>query len=527
MAMPHPGVLQAAVDPLNADIIMQPDELDGLGNYHIRASVPSPVVHVLCVTVNQSVLQPFVYELWENSTDHDNVTALNMTSWPSQLAYNDPFLGHTVLHDVFGWGLNSSSIGKNWPPVFPKLPHDYNTILNDTNSDLVYGRDSIYILGKGGEVDAYGNPNDENYALCQLKSSLTPYCSTQYNVSQAGGTLEAICEDPHDDLQYIRSMPTALSGNASISRDWPEVAVQWALSKCARCDDTISVLTNTNLSGLSFNDGTVEANSSNARLLTQLILTQSWAGAKLNPALPSMAEALAVMSGCTLISSAQDSPFVEFWNYTVPAMSEGQHQSFRASLRAQQYASGGTADYQKALFIPLFIVFFLSLFILLYFLAHREWYTDFAEPSTLFSLAVNSPPSRDSTASRAAAAATTAPGPHGKDFRVSWKLYPADDRHVFIESLDDENDDAAGDIATLRKRVSTGFERLRVSSGFTGSPKSFSSEMKKTKRKKRNSNSSSVAGGGGGGDGGNGHSVSDHHHHPPGPVFEMLETREP
>nr|POF22369.1 hypothetical protein CFP56_36454 [Quercus suber] len=231
MAMPHPGVLQAAVDPLNANVIMQPDELDGLGNYHIRASVPSPVVHVLCVTVNESVLQPFVYQLWQNDTSHDNVTALNMTTWPSQLAYSDPFLGHTILHDIFGWGINSSSIGKNWPPVFPKLPSDYNTILNDTNSDLVYGRDSIYILGKGGDVDAYGNPNDQNYGLCQLKSSLTPYCSTQYNASQAGGTLEAVCEDPHDDLQYIRSMPTAPSGNASISRDWPEVAVQWALSK--------------------------------------------------------------------------------------------------------------------------------------------------------------------------------------------------------------------------------------------------------------------------------------------------------
>jgi hypothetical protein len=34
---------------------------------------------------------------------------------------------------------------------------------------------------------------------------------------------------------------------------------------------------------------------------------------ELNPALPSPAEALAVMASSTLLMSATDSPFVEFW----------------------------------------------------------------------------------------------------------------------------------------------------------------------------------------------------------------------
>ena len=44
MAMPHPGVALAAIDPANH--IPQPDELNGLGIYSIRASVPSPFVNV-------------------------------------------------------------------------------------------------------------------------------------------------------------------------------------------------------------------------------------------------------------------------------------------------------------------------------------------------------------------------------------------------------------------------------------------------------------------------------------------------
>ena len=89
MAMPHSGLLQAAVDPINE--IMQPDDLDGLGVYSIRASVPSPVVHVLCATLNTTQLAPFVYELW------DNATTLNTTTWPTQLGYTAVSYTHLTL----------------------------------------------------------------------------------------------------------------------------------------------------------------------------------------------------------------------------------------------------------------------------------------------------------------------------------------------------------------------------------------------------------------------------------------------
>lgn len=57
------------------------------------------------------------------------------------------------------------------------------------------------------------------------------------------------------------------------------------------------------------NDGTVDGNGSNARVLTQLVPKEP----KLNPLLPSIAEALAVMAGSTLLQSTKDAPFVEFF----------------------------------------------------------------------------------------------------------------------------------------------------------------------------------------------------------------------
>jgi hypothetical protein len=62
----------------------------------------------------------------------------------------------------------------------------------------------------------------------------------------------------------------------------------------------------------------MDANASTSRLLTQLILKPSDPSPEsfkvdLSPALPSIGEALAVLSGCTLLLSMLDTPFVMFW----------------------------------------------------------------------------------------------------------------------------------------------------------------------------------------------------------------------
>lgn len=230
MAMPHPGVIQAAQDPANG--IIQPAELENLGVYNLIASVPSSVVHVLCTTMSQTNLTPFVIEL---SPD------LNYTTNHGHI---DPYLNGTPFDDVFRWGPQYGEM--MYPPTFNELPIDYNTIVNGTTG-IPWGRDSIYILGKGGPTDSEGNPTSDNYALCQLKVSQTPNCSTHYNASASGGTLQAICEDLNDDMRYLHSLKNATSGNFSISKDWPNIATPWASSMSIfLCQRTFVCLSLTN-----------------------------------------------------------------------------------------------------------------------------------------------------------------------------------------------------------------------------------------------------------------------------------------
>jgi hypothetical protein len=145
-----------------------------------------------------------------------------------------------------------------------QYPIDYNTI---SNTSIHYG-DSVYILAK--------SHSSTNYTLCSMQSYLNPNCSTQYNVSgTTGGVLVSHCEDPMDQYSYSRVNHSA---GYDMSKDWATVASQWA-------------------SALSLNDGVSNGNSSNARLLTQLVLTND----SLSPVAPSVGEALAVLSGCMLL----------------------------------------------------------------------------------------------------------------------------------------------------------------------------------------------------------------------------------
>ena len=120
MAMPHANVFAAARDPKNN--IMQPNELDGVGGYSIRASVPSPSVNIMCVNVAKDELAPLVYTEWPyaliNSSnikdqrmpyanwDNDVISSIRNTS--------TSYLNSTPLDDLFQWGEKYT----RRPPVF-------------------------------------------------------------------------------------------------------------------------------------------------------------------------------------------------------------------------------------------------------------------------------------------------------------------------------------------------------------------------------------------------------------------------
>jgi hypothetical protein len=429
LAFPHTGVARAAKLPENK--IMQPEDLDGVGRYNIKASVASPLLHTLCATVSEEHLAPLILETW-NATQEP----LNHTTWPAQLQFSEshpsPFLGGTALDDIFEWGEKYGEYA--WPPVFMKYPQAFNTIINGTGgAGQLYGRSSIYVLGKSNSTPSEQETSDGlDYFLCQLQVSQTPYCYTSYQASGQGAVLEAVCNDskPSGSMRYIETYPKAPASRVFPDRDWPMIA-----SEMARA--------------LSLNDGAFDGQSFNTRLLSQLLLR----GPALDPERPSLAEALAVLAGCTLLQSTLDAPFVHYWKYDAKQFPDGMIEypgdlvTFNASISAQQYASGGTAPKYKAFFPVLLGVFVLNVVALVYFATHKTWYVDFSEPPNLFSLAVNSPPSE-------AFASCCGTGPSGKDYGVAWTL-EQDQGHVYVHSgprLEVDGGIGGDETAGLKKR---------------------------------------------------------------------------
>ena len=238
----------------------------GLGTYYVQASVPSPVINVVCATMSYDDMVPMVFAEWPS--EYHNGASLNVTGWPNDYNLTTPSsLTNTVVDDLFGFD------DKETHPIFPKLPQPYNTVLNASSS---YGHESIYLL-VGSANSTY------EYTMCSMRAAQSPDCFTEYYASMSGGSLTSKCDD--HSLAYSKSRPEARNG--FWEKDWKDVASEWGL-------------------GLSLGAGISDGDSAIARLLTQLIPETN----ALDPNLPSISEALAVLAGCTLILSSQGAPFV-------------------------------------------------------------------------------------------------------------------------------------------------------------------------------------------------------------------------
>ncbi|GME47110.1 hypothetical protein GTA08_BOTSDO00445 [Neofusicoccum parvum] len=381
LAMPHAGVLSASKDERNE--ILQPEELGGLGAYTLTASVPSPVIHVLCANMNRSELAPIVYTAWNYSEELDAPT------WPEQIDFlsANSSVNSTVVDDLFGWGKNGQTA-----PIFSRFPAEYNTVLNQT---FFYGRESIYLLGRDGDSDV------ERYSVCQLKASLTANCSTLYQAAQEGSSLSSRCDPEEDSMAYIHSDPGVASGSATVSLNWPWIGTEWANS-------------------LSLNAGISDGRASIARLLTQLIIKEP----KLQTDRPSLAETLAVLAGSTLLMSTQDAQMDMSWSHDESILLTPETTNFNATIRERTYASGPTGEPQKLFFLVLAAAFVTNILCLAYFIFHRGLVTDFSEPPNLFSLAVNSPPA-------AAMAGSCGGGPAGPQWNCQWFIGESGG-HLFV-----------------------------------------------------------------------------------------------
>ena len=360
MSMPHTGVFAAAHDTRNG--ILQPKDLAGLGEYSVRASVVSPSVNVLCVNMNEDELNPLVYARFPHSVPSGDSIPGKQPGYDDgvQLLPGQSYLNSTVVDEVFEFGPTYH----RQPPIFPMLPADFNSLINIT----VPQSDSLYVLIKSAAI--------HNYTMCQLRSFLSPTCSTHYNVSGANeGSLSTNCEDPDDHQAYNRSVPNAPFIS---STDWRNVATEWALA-------------------LSLNDGNVNANSSTARILSQFIVTApNWSGVmQLSPLMPSISEALAVMAGNTLLLSTSGFDLLSLLG--LPS----KYSRSRNLSPLQRFTLHSTVHiwchpkWQGMFYVVLLLVFAANVFCLLYFFLRSGLVTDYTEPQNLFALAVNSPPSEN------------------------------------------------------------------------------------------------------------------------------------
>jgi hypothetical protein len=251
--------------------------------------------------------------------------------------------------------------------------------------------------------------------------------------------MRANCEDPGDEDAYWRSFDEDTEWSIPVM-DWKWIADAWRRS-------------------MDLNGGAYNNNASNARILTQLSLSDP----KFSNSLPSMAEAIAVFASSTAVLSAIDAPFMHYWGYEAEGNildAPGEIERFNATLRTQQYTSGHVSEWHKLFYVVLSLVFGINCFCLIYLVFRSGLVTDFTEPQNLFALAVNSPPSEQIRGSCGG-------GPVQRDLVVPWRVaYAPSAEHYFFEEanaapwrgkyagsrMGDEDDTVPARKRTLRKR---------------------------------------------------------------------------
>ena len=224
-------------------------------------------------------------------------------------------------------------------------------------------------------------------------------CSTIYQASVSGGHLESHCEDPTDRNSYLHSVPDAPSG--VIHPDWSSVATEWGLA-------------------VALDGGQKATDSSTTRLLAQFIPQTS----ALDPAMPSIAEALAALAGSTLLLSAQDAPFVHYWNYTTPTIVPPVQQGFNATVRADDYQSSYGNRWQQVFYVVLLGTFIVNGYCFTYLAWNSGFLMDVTEPENLFDMGFSALPSKGGGDARK------------KDrYGRKWTVKVDGDRHVRFESV--------------------------------------------------------------------------------------------
>ncbi|CAN9264984.1 unnamed protein product [Alternaria alternata] len=392
LALPHIGVVNAVRDQRNA--MPQSATPDVTESFSLWASVPSPVLNVLCVDVNLMELRPIVYEAWPDS----GTTELNVSTVLPRIR-ND-----TVIDELFGWTKKDVNY-TDYPPLFARYPTPFGINLDDPYG--TWDDTAMYMLGRGGYMD--GVDSVDRFPLCKFELDTSSHCSTLYSVTLAGSKVEALCEERAGDMAYFKTDPeaTTIQGVG----DWRDIGIQWAKNFLLVAEPQADIV-------------------SQSKVLMMLLLQPEDADptnftVELNNLLPSLAETLAIAASDTLFSSFQDAPFAVTRNYTPRSIDGLQTQWFTAKIKSQEYASGGVDNASKGWLVVLISTFLLNLVVLVYFILQPGLVTDFSQPPQLFALAMNSPPTKK-------LAGSCGCGPEGKEYKICWSV-GSEGGHVYIE----------------------------------------------------------------------------------------------
>ncbi|KAH8654566.1 hypothetical protein BGZ60DRAFT_568372 [Tricladium varicosporioides] len=390
LSMPHPVVYYSAQaefpDPVKGT---------GFGEHSVKASVVSPTSNTLCVNMQQSEVAPLIYVEWPNArfTSSDNGHKIAAKDWYKDTTNTSlqSNLSQTHVERIFRWG---PTYNRSFP-IFPQWPIDFNSITNIS----VPKSDSIYLLVK--------SPNTTDYTICQMYGVLSQDCSTKHTQKVGTRTLSSDCDA--DALSFGSTIAPA-SFRPSPSKDFRDILGAWATA-------------------MGLNGGMLSSNSSLVHVLSQFVVTNSSNQVpSLNKTMPSISEALAVLSNSMLMKASINATFD---NRTIKgAPTPPVFFPYNVVVQTQQYRSGPPAPWQGILYPILVIIFAVNWYCLMYFLREMGLVVDFLEPQNLFNVAIDSP----SESKRRKAGE----GPVENHDSDAWMLRRDHDRRLFFKKVGEE-----------------------------------------------------------------------------------------
>ncbi|KAF3903737.1 hypothetical protein AA313_de0210313 [Arthrobotrys entomopaga] len=423
MAMPHPGIITATRNSSLNGILQPEDAGSGYGSFMVKASVPNPIVDVTCSPIGADQAQWYVAQL--SKTDFSR----NGTFDPQIQKLFDFTNNATYTFD-------SSPDPPYAAPRFPKLP-----IVNNTVVASAIGDPSVYFLTR--------TPAN-NFVMCGAKSFITPNCSSEFSAIEGGGNATVNC-----DANNTLSFKADLSRHNVSTVDHPIPGAAGAPVGDFSYADFREVAFNTFLSE-SLNTGVTDSDASIAHFLSQLALDTPTS--VLNASRPSLAEALAVILGNAMITSAVDTVFTTYFPYG-PDTPRPFVEFFNAEVSAVEYTSGASSGWKPIFYVVLAGVLLMNVFCLVYFSCVRSGFvTDWTELQNLFCIAMDGgvlrggnmgykPIPMDMRDERWKGTGGT--GPVGGQYKVGFWFTEKDGRWYVTDEVVDE-----------KSAKTTGFERM-------------------------------------------------------------------